>query len=229
MLSGGFDNRVYVWSGLATRVAFGARTDLVNFTGQPAFQQPHVACHAVDWDGDGDVDLLVGARHGEVFLLRNNGTRKKAKFARPERLEAGGAPLKTPHGDAGPHAADWDGDGDVDLLVGDDRGSVILFKNVGTRKVPRLAQGVVLLPGKGGRFVEKRCRTNEMCAMRAKPWVVDWNGDGAMDLLVGDFHDHRVPQKMGNEHMHGWVWLYLRKPAKSRKPKPAKPPKQRNG
>lgn len=167
----------------------------------------------MDWDGDGDVDLLVGSRRGRVLLVANTGTAKAPKLGEPVDLSAGGAPLKTPNGDAGPHAADWDGDGDLDLLVGDDAGRVTLFRNAGTRKEPRLEAGVELLPPKGDRVVEERCRTTEMCAIRAKPWMADWNGDGLADLLVGDFHDHRVPADMSNGEMHGWVWVYLRRKA----------------
>ena len=165
----------------------------------------------MDWDGDGDIDLVAGSRRGLVFLIENTGSRKEPRFAVPTQLLAGDAPLKTPRGDAGPHAADWDGDGDLDLLVGDASGRVTLHRNAGTRKAPRLEAGVELLPPQGARFAEERCRGAELCAMRAKPWVVDWNGDGLPDLLVGDFHDHRSAALTGNEHMHGWVWLYLRR------------------
>ena len=35
--------------------------------------------------------------------------------------------------------------------------------------------------------------------------VADWNGDGKLDLIVGDFMS-------GEERKyHGWVWVYLRK------------------
>jgi len=203
LVSGGYDGRIYRWP--RTADGFGPREDLVILKGE-AFRDPHVACHAADWDGDGRTDFVVGARHGEVFLVRNQGK----GFAAPVQLEAGGKPLKAPAGDAGPHAADWDGDGDLDLLVGDDRGRVTIYRNEGTRAAPKLAQGETLVPDRGGRFVEERCKLSEECAMRAKPWVVDWNGDGRPDLLVGDFHDHRTPEANGNEHMHGWVWLYVR-------------------
>ncbi len=164
----------------------------------------------MDGDGDGDFDLLAGSRRGLVLLIENAGTAKAPRFAEPRPLTAGESPVKAPAGDAGPHAADWDGDGDLDLLVGDDAGRVTLFRNAGTRKAPRLEAGAELLAPQGGRFVEERCRGAELCAMRAKPWVADWNGDGLPDLLVGDFHDHRTAAQTGNEHMHGWVWLYLR-------------------
>lgn len=198
LVSGGYAGKIYRWPRAGK--GFGPREDLVTLKGE-AFRDPHVACHAVDWDGDGLTDFVVGARHGEVVLVRNLG----ATFAEPVAL------VKAPAGDAGPHVADWDKDGDLDLLVGDASGRVTLYRNEGTRKAPRLAAGETLLPERGGRFVEERCKSSELCAMRAKPWVTDWNGDGKPDLLVGDFHDHRAPGKNGNDQMHGWVWLYLRK------------------
>jgi hypothetical protein len=199
LVSGGYDGRVYRWP-LLSDGSFGA-CEVVLAPKSPEFKDAHVACHAADWDGDGKLDLVLGARHGEVLLARNEGS----GFAVPVLL------VKAPAGDAGPHAADWDGDGDLDLLVGDDRGRVTLYRNSGTRTAPKLSAGETLVPDRGGRFVEERCRKSEECAMRAKPWVVDWNGDGRPDLLVGDFHDHREPGRNGNEHMHGWIWLYARR------------------
>src|SRR5207248_10452136 len=64
------------------------------------------AVHAVDWDGDGVLDLLVGDIGGNVYLVPNEGTRKKHAFGKPRRLEAGGKPIQAPGGDAGPLAAD---------------------------------------------------------------------------------------------------------------------------
>jgi len=217
LVSGGYAARIHRWRGLAAG-GFGPREDLV-VLGIDAFKDGHVAEHAVDWDGDGDIDLLAGSRKGPVFWIENTGTPKEPKFAEPKPLVAA-PPPQDRRGDAGPHAADWDGDGDLDLLVGDASGRVTLYANAGTRKAPRLEAGVDLLPPRGGRFVEKGCRDAELCAIRAKPWVADWNGDGLPDLLVGDFHDHRTAANQGNDQMHGWVWIYLRK-----KP-PAEPEKR---
>jgi len=139
--------------------------------------------HAVDWDGDGKMDLLVGEIGGRVYLLRNDSTAKKLAFAKEQQLEAGGKPLLVA-GDAGPFACDWDGDGKIDLLVGAGDGSVWFYRNTGTSTAPKLAAGVQLVgPGEYGPTAAKEPRRG----IRAKVCAVDWNGDGRLDLLVGDF------------------------------------------
>jgi hypothetical protein len=143
------------------------------------------AVHAVDWNGDGVLDLLVGDIGGNVWLVPNEGTKQKWAFAKEKPLLAGGKPLRV-GGDAGPFACDWDGDGKMDLLVGDGEGAVWFFRGTGTNKAPELAAGVVLVkPGKNdyGADAPKEPRRG----VRAKVCAVDWTGSGRLDLLVGDF------------------------------------------
>src|SRR5262249_12849400 len=95
------------------------------------------AVHAAAWDGDGELDLIVGEIGGTVSLVPNEGTAKAYRFGKDRALQAGGQPLKV-EGDAGPFVADWDGDGKPDLLVGAGDGSVTFFRNAGTSREPKL-------------------------------------------------------------------------------------------
>jgi hypothetical protein len=155
---------------------------------------------AVDWDGDGLVDLIVGNIWGEVFFLKNTGTKTAPKFADPAPLQAGGEPIKV-GGDAGPCVADWDGDGKPDLLVGDGAGKLWFFKNAGTKSEPKL---------EAARTIEPAGKPLEI-GQRLKLAVADWNGDGLLDLLVGSF-DYQE-QDTANQ-CHGRVYVCLREGAR---------------
>ncbi len=140
------------------------------------------ALHVFDWNGDGLLDLLVGDIGGQIHLLLNEGSPKQHAFGKGSFLEAGGKKIQVQHGDAHPFVADWDGDGLPDLLAGDGAGNVVFFRNEGSAKAPKLAIGVTLVHGPKS---HEPIKTPEP-GTRAKICVVDWDGDGRLDLLVGD-------------------------------------------
>ena len=159
----------------------GPLSDPTSITSIPIF---------VDHDDDGDLDLLVGNVEGRVILIPNEGTPKKPSFNPALRrfVLAGGKPIQAPDGDSGPFAADWDGDGLIDLLVASADGSVWWHRNTGRKGSPEYAAGVALLP-KSRYGLEASVETGavpEGPGIRTKVCVTDWNGDGRMDLLVGD-------------------------------------------
>jgi hypothetical protein len=140
--------------------------------------------HAADWDGDGNLDLLIGNFYGGVYLIPNEGTPQSYAFGKEKQLQAAGRAVQV-NGKSAPFAADWDGDSDLDLIVGADDGSVVLFRNTGTRTAPELAAPVQLVgpsAARGGSGIPKEVRRGT----RSKICVADWNGDGKLDLLVGD-------------------------------------------
>ncbi|HUV67536.1 MAG TPA: FG-GAP-like repeat-containing protein [Sedimentisphaerales bacterium] len=143
------------------------------------------AAHAADWDGDGDLDLIIGDIKGSVYLVPNEGTPQSYSFGKERNLRAGGQSINVRRS-AGPFAADWDADGDLDLLVGADDGSVSLFRNTGNTKSPELTVAVQLIPP--GEKASSRDAPKEVRrGTRSKICVADWNDDGRLDLLVGDY------------------------------------------
>ncbi len=173
------------------------------------------AAHAFDGDGDGDLDLIVGEIGGSVWLVPNEGTPKAWSFGKERALEAGGKAIRV-SGDAGPFVADWDGDGLPDLLVGEGDGSVSLFRNAGKAGAPVLEGKRVLVPSPAA---SEKPATAPVRGIRSKVCAADWNGDGRLDLLVGDFATWKTDPAdakagaPGPDGYHGSVWLFLRKPA----------------
>ena len=74
------------------------------------------------------------------------------------------------------NAADLDGDGDLDLVIGDTSGAVFVARNEGTRTAPKFAGREPLRVGDQPLKVSHK----------SDPLPVDWDGDGVLDLLVGD-------------------------------------------
>jgi hypothetical protein len=144
-----------------------------------------------DWNGDGLLDLIVGDIRGHVSVYLNEGTKRHCAFGKPTRLKAGGKEIAVPHGDAGPCVADWDGDGLPDLIVGCGDGSVVFYRNVGTAREPKLAEGEVLIPPGTIEYDADKISEQPTRGVRAKVCVVDYNGDGLPDLLVGDLSNQK--------------------------------------
>jgi hypothetical protein len=90
-----------------------------------------------------------------------------------------------------PVFADWDGDGDLDLLSGSVMGAVSLAVNTGSASAPAYAPFEVLIPS-AGEMAQNATRVAvddshlTMPQRDTRIWVDDVDGDGKLDVLVGD-------------------------------------------
>lgn len=118
-----------------------------------------------DLDGDGDLDLIIGEASGAVNYYRNDGTKTAPTFTLVsdewEGIRAGRRSV--------PRLVDLDGDGDLDLAIGNESGQPLVYRNTGTRQAPKMT----LEPGSAD------------WPMFSAPVFGDLDGDGKLDLLMG--------------------------------------------
>ena len=142
---------------------------------------------AADWDADGRLDLVVGNFAGTFYLFRGRG---KGQFEpKPTQLKAGASPLRISGAHSDPFVVDFDRDGDLDILSGSSEGGVQWAENTaGTGKPPELKQFRSLVaPGLSRGYGEPLGEADLTGPVRAtRVWAADVDGDGKLDLLVGD-------------------------------------------
>lgn len=153
----------------------------------------------VDYENDGDLDIVVGIQdgedygwdnafndkgvwtngplHGYVYLIENiNGT-----YQLKDKIKAGDQPIDV-YGAPSPNFDDFDGDGDLDIICGEFLDKFTWFENIGTREKPKYAKG---------KYLKNENGIVTMDLEMILPVSLDWDKDGDIDLVVGD-EDGRV-------------------------------------
>ncbi len=90
-----------------------------------------------DLDGDGDQDMLIGDLQGRLHSFRNIATGPVAQFVleTPNMPDATGQPLDVGQY-ATPQLVDLDGDGLLDLIIGERNGNLNHYRNTGSSAAP---------------------------------------------------------------------------------------------
>ncbi|TVP78133.1 MAG: VCBS repeat-containing protein [Gemmatimonadales bacterium] len=120
-----------------------------------------------DLTGNGLLDLVAGRSSGHVALWQNTGTAESPRF---ELVDAELGDIRVGRRSA-PYLADVTGDGRLDLLVSQDEGAVLLFRNTGNAAEPRFE-------------LDEDFSVSLFGLGRAVP--VDLDGSGELDLVSGN-------------------------------------------
>ncbi len=206
VLTPGFEYRNFEKIGLQERIALPVPANFYRpeWTQTKGPKVRHNQWRYVDYDGDGALDLITGIEdwsdygwddawnaqgewkngplHGLVLWHRNTGTTAAPQYLSPQKIEAAGKPIDT-FGCPSPNFADFDSDGDLDIVCGEFLDGFTYFENIGTRQKPLYAAGLRVTQLDGSPL--------KMDLEMIVPVAFDWDRDGDADLIVGD-EDGRV-------------------------------------
>ena len=186
---------------------FTAGRQLTNATGEIRLHVQMIVPVVSDFDGDGNIDLLVGDEDGRVAWVRNTGKVKKhiPQFESPYYLQQQ-ADLVKFGALVTPCSVDWDGDGDEDLVCGNSAGELGLILNVSGGAKP--SWDAPLLFESEGKPIRVLAGKNGSIQGPAEakwgytvPVVADWDGDGYQDIIInsiwGKIMWYRNPGRLG--------------------------------
>jgi hypothetical protein len=147
-----------------------------NFTQQTGADNPFNGVHVgflstptfADVDGDGDLDMLSGQLFGTFFYFENNAgvfTQQTGSNNPFDGIDVGS--------NSTPSFGDVDGDGDLDMLSGENGGSFFYFEN------------------DAGTFTRQTGSNNPFDGvdvdLNSSPTFADVDGDGDLDMLSGEY------------------------------------------
>ena len=127
----------------------------------------------MDWDEDGDYDIVSGESTGFVTLFRNVGSSTNPILTDEGHIESFSTDI-----DVGslstPDVVDWNNDGKKDLVIGCDAGYIYVYLNTGTNEAPSFGNYTRVMD-EGGYLQE----------IKNYPKIQDLNGDGLFDIVMG--------------------------------------------
>lgn len=165
-----------------------------------------VTPYSIDWDNDGDDDLICGNTAGYIGFIENLDGVNPPKWAEPVYLKADNEVIRIQAGYNGSiqgpceakwgyttlSVGDWDSDGMNDIIINSIWGKILWYKNIGTKTNPKLAKAQPVQVEWNGKNLAptwnwwKPEDDNLVTQWRTTPFMYDWNKDGLMDLIMLD-------------------------------------------
>ncbi|MBI4753088.1 VCBS repeat-containing protein, partial [Candidatus Desantisbacteria bacterium] len=130
----------------------------------------------VNWDTDNLLDLVIGDESGNVWLYKNKGN---LQFDSGTLLTDNQGEIDV-GGYSTPYMADYNGDGKLDLIIGNGEGYIWYYPRQYDEQSPVFGTGTKLRAMKAGTM------TDMNVGSKAAPIFYDWTEDGLSDMIVGD-------------------------------------------
>ena len=210
IISGSYPGEIYFFKGEG-RGVYSKSEILMDSDGDTLNAAHSSVAEPFDYDNDGDIDLLISSRMNGTFLSINEGSGSNPKFSKGKliplpKYDYVYTPLKEPRKSnvSHVHPIDWDGDGLFDLVCGTEEGHLVWYKNSGTKKKAEFLKAETLFTSQSG-WDNLEGGPVIPLGGRCKVFANDYNLDGKLDLLVGDFYSStKVTRELRPEEEMDW-------------------------
>ena len=169
-------------TGGATNPAYTARSenlnpmDGVDVSADPS--SPGAAWPTLeDLDGDGDFEMVVGSYSGEIHYFDNAASSKNLVYTDRTGILNPMESIGDIGSSASPELGDLDGDGDLDMVIGERNGKFIYYENTGSITSPTFTSGSYV-----GGYWDSTFDVGTW----ASPGLGDVDGDGDLDMFSGN-------------------------------------------